>query len=85
MRAPCLGCAMVGVHRYLLSSRTWRNRGLAHALIIETLREFKSRGMTESALNADTENLSGAFQLYESLGFRTVKTTTVYQKPIGSP
>lgn len=64
--------------------RPWRNRGLAHALIIETLREFKSRGMTESALNADTENLSGAFQLYESLGFRTVKTTTVYQKPIGS-
>ena len=62
--------------------RPWRKRGIAHALITETLRELKLRGMTEAALNADTDNLSGAFQLYQSLGFQPVKIKTVYQKPM---
>jgi len=62
--------------------RTWRKRGIARALITETLREFKSRGMSEAALNADTENLSGAYRLYENLGFKPAKIQTVYQKQI---
>jgi mycothiol synthase len=62
--------------------RPWRKRGLARALIAETLREFKLRGMAEAALSADAENLSGAFRLYEGMGFRTVKRDTVYRKPL---
>jgi len=63
--------------------RPWRKRGLARALIAENLRELKARGMTEAALSADAENLCGAFRLYESMGFRTVKVDTVYRKPMG--
>ncbi len=62
--------------------RPWRRRGLAHALIAASLRELKARGMTEAALGVDAENLSGAFRLYESLGFREVKRNTVYRKPM---
>ena len=62
--------------------RQWRKRGIAHALITETLREFKSHGMQEAAMYADTENPSGAFQLYTNLGFEPQKTKIVYQKPL---
>lgn len=64
--------------------RQWRKRGLAHALIAETLREFKARGMHEAAMFADTENLSGAFQLYQDMGFSPHKTRIVFQKQIDS-
>ncbi len=62
--------------------RPWRRRGLARALIAESLRELKSRGMTEAALSVDTENPSGALRLYESMGFRAVKHVALYQKPL---
>lgn len=62
--------------------RPWRKRGVAHALIALTLREFKARGMAESALGVDTENLSGALRVYEDCGFRAVKRNSVYRKPL---
>ena len=62
--------------------RPWRKRGLASALIAASLRELKARGMTEAALGVDTENLSGALQLYERMGFRPVQRNTVYRKPL---
>jgi mycothiol synthase len=62
--------------------RPWRRRGLARALIVESLRALKARGMTEAALGVDTENLSGALRLYEGLGFRAVQRNMVYRKPL---
>jgi ribosomal protein S18 acetylase RimI-like enzyme len=38
--------------------------------------------MSEAALEVDTKNLSGALQLYEGLGFRTVKQHTTFRKPL---
>lgn len=52
--------------------RPWRRRGLAQALIVNSLRILKERGMTEAALGVDTENTSGALRLYERCGFRPV-------------
>ena len=60
--------------------RPWRRRGLAHALIAASLRELKARGMTEAALGVDAENLSGALQLYEGMGFKPVRRNTLYRK-----
>jgi mycothiol synthase len=60
--------------------RPWRRRGLARALIADSLRELRARGMTEAALGVDTENQTGALRLYESLGFRVVKRNTIYRK-----
>jgi len=62
--------------------RRWRKRGLARALIAETIDALRERGMTEGALNVDTENVSGALRLYESVGFRPVSRSTTYRKPI---
>jgi ribosomal protein S18 acetylase RimI-like enzyme len=62
--------------------RPWRKRGLARALINETIAALRERGMTEGALGVDTENVSGALRLYESVGFRPVGKSTVYRKPM---
>jgi GNAT superfamily N-acetyltransferase len=60
--------------------RPWRRRGLARALMAANLRELKARGMTEAALGVDTENVTGALHLYESMGFRPVKVERLYRK-----
>ena len=49
--------------------RPYRRRGLARAMIAESLRTLKARGMTQAALNVDSENLSGATRLYAKCGF----------------
>ncbi len=65
--------------------RPWRKRGLATALIARSLLTLRDRGMAEAALGADTENLSGAVHLYESLGFRRVHVHAGYRKAIEVP
>jgi GNAT superfamily N-acetyltransferase len=60
--------------------RPWRRQGLARGLLSKSLRMLKEIGMEEAALDVDTENLSGALRLYESMGFKAVKRNTTYQK-----
>ena len=62
--------------------RPWRKRGLAKALIVRSLHLLKAKGMTEAALGVDTENLSGALRLYESVGFRPASRSANYRKPL---
>jgi mycothiol synthase len=60
--------------------RPWRQRGLARALMAANLRELKARGMTEAALGVDSESLTGALRVYESMGFRSVRRNCVWRK-----
>ena len=62
--------------------RPWRKRGLARALIVQSLRLLKAHGMTEAGLGVDTENPSGALRLYEGVGFRPIKRFSSYWKPM---
>jgi len=71
-----------GYTEYISTHAHWRNRGIAGALLAESLRELKSRGMTEAALGVDTSNPGGAFQLYTKLGFELRSYEAVYAKPI---
>jgi ribosomal protein S18 acetylase RimI-like enzyme len=63
------------------TARRWRRRGLAKALIVESIHELALRGMTEVALGVHTENPNGAFDLYAGLGYEVVDTSTTYRKP----
>ncbi len=65
--------------------RPWRKRGLAAALIVRSLETLRDMGFEEAALGADTENLSGAVRLYESLGFRQHRVHANFVKPIEVP
>jgi mycothiol synthase len=62
--------------------RPWRGRGLARALMAASFPLLRARGMTEGALTVDTENLTGALRVYESVGFKPVSSDTTYRKDL---
>ena len=74
--------ALRGWTENISTARRWRRRGVAKALIVESIRELAARGMTEVALGVHTENPNGAFDLYAGLGYEVVATWTTYRKPL---
>lgn len=66
----------------ICTRRPWRKMGLARSLLVQSMKMFKEMGMTETALSVDSQNLSGAFRLYEGVGYRKVKQQTIYRKPM---
>jgi mycothiol synthase len=71
-----------GWTEFISTARRWRRRGVAKALIVESIRELASRGMTEVALGVHTENPNGAYDLYAGLGYEVVATSTTYRRPL---
>jgi mycothiol synthase len=62
--------------------RPWRRRGLARALLTQSIERFRTLGMEETALSVDTQNPNRALALYESVGYREVRGHTFYRKPM---
>jgi GNAT superfamily N-acetyltransferase len=62
--------------------RPWRGRGLAKALIARSLATHRDRGMTTAVLGVDSENPTGALQLYEGFGFRQHRQWANLRKPL---
>jgi ribosomal protein S18 acetylase RimI-like enzyme len=62
--------------------RGYRKRGLARALLAESLCAFKQAGMDTAKLGVDAQNPNGALQLYESVGFQKVETWLAYVKNV---
>jgi GNAT superfamily N-acetyltransferase len=60
--------------------KPYRRRGLAKALITNSMRMFKEMGMEETALGVDTENATGALQLYEDLGYVVERSSTAFRR-----
>jgi mycothiol synthase len=60
--------------------RPWRRRGLARALLSQSIKMFLTMGMEETALGVDADNPSGALALYEATGYRTSGQHTIYRK-----
>jgi mycothiol synthase len=61
-----------GYTESISTQRRWRGKGVAKALIAESMRMFRDMGMTEVALGVHTDNPNGAYRLYEGLGYRVV-------------
>jgi mycothiol synthase len=78
--------AVIGVDRGWLEHvsvrRPWRRRGLASALITESLLALRSAGMAEADLGVDSENPNGAVHVYEQLGFRVTRIGRLYTRPL---
>jgi len=55
--------------------RPWRGRGLASALLVTTFNAFLDEGLTHSMLGVDGENPTGAFRLYEKMGYEVLHGT----------
>lgn len=62
--------------------RGYRKMGLGRAMLLAGLHWLKSQGIQTGVLDVDADNPTGALRLYESVGFRTVKTEVVYSKDV---
>lgn len=60
--------------------KEYRGRGIAQALMARSLHKFKAEGMTEATLDVDSENASGALDLYQKMGYQPIQTLLVYRK-----
>jgi ribosomal protein S18 acetylase RimI-like enzyme len=56
----------------------WRGRGIAKALLGASMRSFADAGLDAAGLGVDTDSPTGAFGLYESMGYRATDTTVMY-------
>ncbi len=65
----------------VFTCRPWRRRGLARALIGQSFRVLRERGMTSAALGVDAANPNEALALYESSGFAVHRSYAAYRKP----
>jgi ribosomal protein S18 acetylase RimI-like enzyme len=60
--------------------RPWRKRGIATALLCESMHAFKAAGLEHAGLGVDTENQTGALRIYERLGFTAIKRSLIFSK-----
>jgi mycothiol synthase len=71
--------SLIGWTESISTQPEFRRRGLARALLAESLRTVRDAGATKAALGADSQNPNQAQSLYESMGFEVVSTTYDYQ------
>lgn len=78
--------AQTGSRRGILAGvsvrRAWRGRGLARALVSQSLIALRERGMTEAVLGVDADNPTGALGVYEANGFAVHQRELTYRKPL---
>ena len=60
--------------------RPWRRKGIASALLADSLSALRDRGLAEAALGVDAEN-PRALALYEGLGFKTASEWITFRRP----
>jgi mycothiol synthase len=71
-----------GYTEHVFVRRAWRQRGLASALVAQSLRVLKAQGMEEAELGVDSENESGAHGFYKRMGYQTFSTDIWFRKPM---
>jgi GNAT superfamily N-acetyltransferase len=62
--------------------RSHRGRGIASALITMAIRGFRDQGLQFARLGVDSENPTGANQIYERLGFFPEERTMTFTKAV---
>jgi mycothiol synthase len=62
--------------------REFRGRGIARALLADAMRRFAAAGMDKASLDVDSENPTGALQLYLKMGYVTVNGSMAWDKEL---
>ncbi|HEU0239363.1 MAG TPA: GNAT family N-acetyltransferase [Micromonosporaceae bacterium] len=62
--------------------REWRRRGLASALLAESMAAGAKDGKTSAKLGVDADSPTGAVGVYERVGFHTRQKYVVYRTPL---
>jgi len=64
-------------------SPKWRRRGLGRALLAESLRMMREKGLEEASLDVETQSTTGELHLYESMGYEIHRNFAHYAKQLG--
>lgn len=72
----------MGWIRTLSVRRPWRRQGLAQALLLHALAEFRRRGTLKVGLGVDVRNPTGATRLYEKAGMKIALRYDIYAKEL---
>jgi mycothiol synthase len=59
--------------------RSHRKRGIASALVLTACHVFRDEGFSHAALGVDSENPTGAYRLYQKLGFTELSKSVQHQ------
>jgi len=59
--------------------RSHRKRGIASALVLTVCHAFRDAGFTHAALGVDSESPTGAYRLYQQLGFTELNKSVQHQ------
>jgi ribosomal protein S18 acetylase RimI-like enzyme len=62
--------------------KPWRRRGLARALLAQSLLMFREMGFDDVALGLDALNPNHVLDLYESMGYKVIRKWTMCRKPL---
>jgi len=60
--------------------RSWRNRGIATALLRHAFHAVHERGARSSELHVDSENITWALELYRGVGMKPIWHQHLYEK-----
>ena len=69
---------------WLGTRRGFRRMGLGRAMLFAGMRQLQQAGADTVKLSVDSESLTGANHLYESVGFRPVETVLSWVKPVAA-
>jgi len=76
------GCRREGWIAELGTIRERRRKGLGRALLLHGLHSLRSAGLETALLGVDSQSLTGAQRLYESVGFRIRDRDLQYECPL---
>ena len=62
--------------------KAWRRRGLARALLVQSILMFRELGYEQTFLGVDTQNPNRALALYESVGYQIDRQSCICRKPL---
>ncbi|QDY91360.1 GNAT family N-acetyltransferase [Arthrobacter sp. UKPF54-2] len=62
--------------------REFRGRGIARALLADAMRRFAAAGMDKASLDVDSENPTGALDLYTKMGYVAVNRSMAWDKEL---
>lgn len=65
--------------------RPWRRQGVATALLNQSMHTFRQAGIAHAALGVDSENPTGALNVYKKVGFEVVEESVGLGKRLPLP
>lgn len=60
----------------------WRRRGIGRALLLHAFGRLREAGLRRAGLGVDSDSVTGAHTLYESVGMRAAEHFEIYERPL---